>query len=50
VSRAEINAYLENLVEPKRSTLEQLRKAILEVIPEADECVSYGVPAFVRDF
>src|SRR5580700_6551619 len=46
MSKAEIDTYLANLAEPKRSTLEQLRKTILEVIPEAEQCISYGVPAF----
>ena len=46
MSKAEIDAYLENLEEPKRSTLERLREIILEEIPEADECISYGMPAF----
>jgi uncharacterized protein YdhG (YjbR/CyaY superfamily) len=46
VSRAEIDAYLANLDEPKRSTLEQLRQTILAIVPEAEECISYGMPAF----
>jgi uncharacterized protein YdhG (YjbR/CyaY superfamily) len=46
MSSAEIDAYLAKLEEPKRSTLAQLRKSILEVIPEADQCISYSVPAF----
>ena len=46
MSRVEIDAYLADLEEPKRSTLEQLRQTILEVVPEADEGISYGMPAF----
>lgn len=46
VSRAEIDAYLAEVEEPKRSTLEQLRRTILNVVPEAEECISYQVPAF----
>jgi uncharacterized protein YdhG (YjbR/CyaY superfamily) len=46
VSAAEIDAYLAALDEPKRSTLGQLRSTILEVIPEAEQGISYGVPAF----
>ncbi len=46
MSRAEIDAYLAGLEEPKRSTLEQLRQTILEVVPDAEECISYAVPAF----
>ncbi len=46
MSAAEIDAYLAALDEPKRSTLDQLRRTILEVIPEAEQGISYGVPAF----
>lgn len=49
VSSAEIDAYLANLEEPKRSTLEQLRQTILEVAPEAEEGISYRLPAFRLD-
>jgi hypothetical protein len=31
--------------EPKRGTLERLRRAILEVVPEAEQVISYRVPA-----
>ena len=34
------------LEEPKRSTLEALRRAILEVVPDAEQVISYRVPAF----
>ena len=46
MSRAEIDEYLAGLEEPKRSTLQRLRQTILEVVPEAEEGVSYRVPAF----
>jgi uncharacterized protein YdhG (YjbR/CyaY superfamily) len=46
MSSAEIDTYLANVEEPKRSTLQHLRRTILEVVPEADEGISYGVPAF----
>jgi uncharacterized protein YdhG (YjbR/CyaY superfamily) len=42
----EIDEYLAALDEPKRSTLEALRRTILEVVPEAEQCISYGMPAF----
>ena len=32
--------------EPKRSTLAQLRRDILAVVPEAEQCISYAVPGF----
>ena len=42
----EIDRYLAGLDEPQRSTLEALRKAIMEVVPGAEQCISYGMPAF----
>ena len=41
-----VEEYLAGLDEPKQSTLRQLRASILEVIPEAEEGISYGLPAF----
>jgi uncharacterized protein YdhG (YjbR/CyaY superfamily) len=46
MSRHEINVYLEGLDEPKRTTLTQMRDTILSVIPDAEECISYTMPAF----
>jgi uncharacterized protein YdhG (YjbR/CyaY superfamily) len=46
VSKKEIDDYLASLEEPKRSTLAALRQSILEFIPEAEQCISYGLPAF----
>jgi uncharacterized protein YdhG (YjbR/CyaY superfamily) len=46
MSAAEIDEYLDGLDEPKRSTLSQLRKDILAVIPDAEQCLSYAVPGF----
>jgi uncharacterized protein YdhG (YjbR/CyaY superfamily) len=45
----EIDDYLAGVPEPKRSTLEVLRRSILAVIPEAEQCISYGMPAFRVD-
>lgn len=42
----EIDAYLATVDEPKRSTLEALRRSILAVVPDAEQCISYGMPAF----
>ena len=42
----EVDAYLNALDEPKRSTLQTLRSTILEIVPEAEEVISYRVPAF----
>jgi uncharacterized protein YdhG (YjbR/CyaY superfamily) len=46
VSAEEVDEYLRGLEEPKRSTLETLRRTILEVIPDAEQVISYHVPAF----
>ena len=46
VSAQEIDQYLDALEEPKRTALARLRQTILEVLPEADQGISYGVPAF----
>ena len=46
MSSAEIDMYLADLGEPKRTTLQRLRQTILEVVPEAEEGISYGLPAF----
>ncbi len=49
MSSDEIDRYLEDLEEPKRSTLQRLRQTILEVVPEAEQGISYQVPAFRLD-
>lgn len=46
MSGNEIDAYLDGLDEPRRSTLEALRRSILEVVPDAEQGLSYGMPAF----
>ena len=45
----EVDAYLAETDEPKRSTLEAVRRSIRAVVPEAEECISYGMPAFRVD-
>jgi uncharacterized protein YdhG (YjbR/CyaY superfamily) len=46
MSQKEIDNYLANLDEPKRTTLQQLRQIIQSVIPTAEQGISYGMPAF----
>jgi uncharacterized protein YdhG (YjbR/CyaY superfamily) len=46
VSAEEVDEYLRGLGEPKRSTLQALRETILEIVPEAEQVISYRVPAF----
>ena len=46
VATADVDAYLSELEEPKRGTLQTLRSTILEIMPDAEQVISYGVPAF----
>ena len=46
MSAGEIDEYLSRLDEPKRSTLSLLRRDILAVVPDAEQCISYAVPGF----
>jgi hypothetical protein len=46
VSAEEIDEYLRGVEEPKRSTLHALRRTILDVLPYAEQGISYGMPAF----
>lgn len=46
---AEVDAYLAALEEPKRSTLTALRRSIMAVVPNAEQGMSYGMPAFRVD-
>ncbi len=46
MSKEQVDDYLASLEEPKRSTLGTVRRSILDVIPEAEQCISYGLPAF----
>ena len=46
MSAKQVDQYLRGLEEPKLSTLESLRRTVLEIVPEAEEVISYRVPAF----
>jgi len=46
VSAEEVDEYLQSVQQPKRGTLEALRRTILECVPEAEQTLSYRVPAF----
>ena len=46
MSAQDVDEYLREIEEPKRSTLEALRRSILEVVPDAEQVIAYGVPAF----
>ncbi len=41
-----VDEYLASLDEPKRLALQRLRETILGIVPEAEECISYGVPGY----
>ncbi|HSC73588.1 MAG TPA: DUF1801 domain-containing protein [Gaiellaceae bacterium] len=42
----EVDRYLAGLDEPERRTLDAVRRSILSVVPDAEQCISYGMPAF----
>ncbi len=46
MSADEVDEYLRAVDEPKRSTLQALRRTILEIVPDAEQVISYRVPAF----
>ena len=46
MSQKEVDQYLAGIEEPKRATLQKLRETIHEVLPDADEVISYGMPGF----
>lgn len=46
MSANEVDAYFAALEAPKRSTLEEMRRRILDIIPDAEQTLSYAVPAF----
>jgi uncharacterized protein YdhG (YjbR/CyaY superfamily) len=46
MSSKDIDDYLATLDEPKRSTLTALRETIVGIVPDAEQCISYGMPAF----
>lgn len=44
-----IDEYLATLNPDQRAALQKLRKAIKAVVPRAEECISYSMPAFRND-
>ena len=40
------DGFLAALSPDKRAALEKVRKAIRAAVPKAEECISYGIPAF----
>ena len=41
-----IDEYLASVSPDRRVTLENLRRTIRTIVPEAEECISYSMPAF----
>lgn len=46
MAASEIDSYIELYEEPAGSSLEALRRSIGEMLPDADQGLSYGVPVF----
>jgi uncharacterized protein YdhG (YjbR/CyaY superfamily) len=46
MSAQEIDEYLDGVEEPKRTTLARLRQTIADLLPQADQGMSYGLPVF----
>ncbi len=46
MSAQDVDRYLAGLEEPSRSTLEEMRRRILAIVPDAEESLSYSLPAF----
>lgn len=43
---ATVGAYLAGVKGPQRAALQKLRRTIREIVPAAEECISYSMPAF----
>jgi uncharacterized protein YdhG (YjbR/CyaY superfamily) len=46
---SKIDTYLDTVSLDKRRALVELRKTIRAIVPRAEECISYGMPAFRLD-
>lgn len=46
MASSRVDTYLSGLEPEQRVTLEQLRRTILELLPDAEETISYGMPAY----
>lgn len=46
---ATIDAYLSKVTGARRAALDELRALLRSLLPKAEECVSYGLPAFRLD-
>lgn len=46
VSKKDVDKFLSKYSGVQRETLEIVRQRILEVIPDAQQCIKYGIPTF----
>ena len=46
MSSKQVTAHIAKIPEPQKSTLVHLRKTIQEIIPNAEEVISYGFPGY----
>jgi len=46
MSQEDVDAYLAALEEPKQSTLRTMRDTIMQIVPDAEQCISYAMPGF----
>ena len=46
MAHPDIDSYLAEQDDADRDALERLRRSIRAVVPDAEECISYGMPAF----
>ncbi len=46
MSAEEVDEYLRGVEGPSRGALQTLRRTILEIVPEAEQVISYRIPAF----
>ena len=42
----EVDAYIAAASEPQRSVMTSLRACIRDIVPEAEECISYAMPGY----
>ncbi len=43
---AMVNEYLESITASQKAEFEKVRKAVQQLVPEAEEVISYGIPTF----
>jgi len=46
---AAVEAHLARVPEPQQTTLRAVRASLRSILPDAEECLKYGMPAFVVD-